>query len=341
MKEFVLSPFYPVSDKVDTSHRAGWARYWANELGVPLLTTKTMARVDELKKGDRLLCYHGMEFKGQMNLQSGLTDEILMRARRLIAAAKRGVNLVSLDQTMPDYGALLAARGMDPTSSDSLTKACKKAGTLKVPCVSPSHFIFGDSHALSLYRPSATGTAIFRNDSLTLHGALKLGLFAMLDEFAFETGVAYDRCETLTVYFGNIDVRHHLARQPDPKQAIKELVDEYCKQLKHIEERLEPGVIEIVLPLPIEDESRAIPKSGWYKNAPFAGQWSNRHQIRLELRDRLKRMAKKHGFDVYEHPRHFVDKQGKLTFEVMELPRSVHIRPSEYRLVQECGEWAV
>jgi len=334
---YVVSPFYPVSDNVDVSHRAGWARYAAQELGAKLLTTQHMGLVADLKRGDELICYHGMEFKGQMNLQSGLTDEILARVKRLLDAKKKGVKIYSLDVPMPNYGQLLGERGMDPTSSEALTKLCGSAGKILTPNIRPKRLVIGDSHALSQYVP---GSTIVRNDSLTLYGALRRndGLFQDTHVFGFEWDCVWNDVEVITAYYGNIDIRHHLYRQPDPKQAIKELVDTYGKQLKIIQDRYQTE-IEVIMPLPIEDESRQIPKSGWYKGAPFAGDWHMRHQIRLAMRDQLKRMCKRHGFHAYEHPRHFIEKDGKLSFDVMEKPRSVHIRPAEYRLIQEGHEW--
>ena len=219
----VLSPFYPVSDQLDTSHRAGWARYWASELSAELFTTSRMAEIDSLKRGDVIKCYHGMEFKGQMNLQSGLTDEILARVKRLLDATKRGVQIHSLDQHMPDYGKLLAERGMDPTSADALSKLCRKAPVMWAPTQDPNFLILGDSHALSLYRPRSV---IHRNDGQTLHGALTLGLMTLVDAVRFEWDVALGGRDRFTFYYGNIDIRHHLNRQPDPKAAIKELVVE-------------------------------------------------------------------------------------------------------------------
>ncbi len=342
----LLSPFYPISNQVDTSHRGGWARYWANELNengeqpydyVDLVTTDKMDRLDQSKRGDHVLLYHGMEFKGQMNLQSGLTEEILARAKRLIDAKKRGVVFRSIDIPCPRYGTLLAERGMDPTSAEALDKLCSSMIGLTAPNLRPQHLIVGDSHALSLYRP---GSTILRLDGQTLHGALQIGLPKLVDDLvAFEMGVRVDKLQTLTAYFGNIDIRHHLMRQPSPVAAMKELVNQYGAQLDQLRKHLKPKVVEVVLPLAIEDESRPIPKSGWYKGAPFAGTWQERHQLRLGKREAMKRMARKHGFELYEHPRHFIGKDGKLTFDVMEKPRSVHIRPAEYRLVQEGGKW--
>jgi hypothetical protein len=343
-KAVVLSPFYPVSDRLDISHRAGWARYWANEMrhqgdDVQLLTTQRMKELDELRRGDVAYLYHGMEFKGQLNLQSGLSDDILTRAKRIMDAHKRGVRFVSLDQFMPAYGDLLAERGLDPTSAEALNRLKGRSPFLRTPTgTSATSAVIGDSHSLSMYTP---GTAILREDGQTLHGALKAGLNAKVASLDFEMGVEVGKLERLSFYYGNIDIRHHIFRQQDTKAAIKELVVAYSKQLLEVQDNFEPGAIEIVMPLPIENECRQIPKSGWYKGAPFAGDWRNRDAIRSELRTQLQRMAKKCGFMVYDHPKHFTNQQGELTFDVMEQPRSVHIRPAEYRLIHEGASWLV
>lgn len=341
MTAYLLSPFYPVADKLDTSHRAGWARYWAHALAhakvhdtVTLLTTGTMAALDEARKGDSVYCYHGMEWGGAMNLQSGLTDEIIARAERLITAKKRGVKLVSIDIPMPSYGTLLEARGF--AKADHLTAALAKQSYLMVPNDRPKHVIMGDSHALSQYTP---GAVIYRTDGQTLHGAMAQGLSKRLGDWGFMAGVDLLKLPKLTVYFGNIDVRHHLLRQEDPLKAGKHLIAEYGKQLAELKKLYKIGEIEVVLPLPIENECRVLPKTGWYKGTPFFGTWAQRTEMVKLLRRSIANMAKAEGFKVVDHPKHFTKKSGELSFDVMEQPRSVHIRPSEYRIVQENGSW--
>ena len=347
MTAYLLSPFYPVADKLDTSHRAGWARYWAHALEsfkvhdtVVLLTTATMAALDEAKKGDVAYLYHGMEWGGAMNLQSGVTDEVVTRMRRLVDAVKRGVKLVSIDIPMPSYGKLIGDRSDASADAvvlaDKLTRAISKQGYLRVPTERPKHVIVGDSHSLSLYRP---GAIIHRTDGQTLHGVLEKGLEKHIGDWEFETQVELAKLELLTVYFGNIDVRHHLLRQPDPKLAVRKLVETYMKQLGLVQGQYKIKHIEVALPLPIENECRVLPKTGWYKGTPFFGTWAERTAIRKYLADRLKAEVKKYGFSVYDHPKHFTNKQGELSFDVMEQPRSVHIRPAEYRLVQEKKGW--
>lgn len=344
MRTVLLSPFYPVSNQLDTSHRAGWARYWANELThqgqkTELLTTETMKVVDELKKGDQVLCYHGMEFKGQLNLQSGLTDEILERAGRLIGAAKRGVDLISLDEPMPNYGRLLGERGLDPTSASKLSNACGKAKTLLVPNREPEAIVVGDSHSLAMYSP---GTTILRQDAKTMHGALEFGLCKLVDVLQFEMEVSMKKVKRLSFYYGNIDIRHHLLRQPHPKASMQQMVDKYITQLKVVRS-LTKKPIEIILPLGIESETRVLPKSIMFKGTPYYGSRLERIKMVSDMRALLRRRAKKEGFDVYDHPPHFGEDRNahKLTMDVMEKPRSVHIRPAEYRLVQEGHEWLV
>lgn len=341
MTSFVISPFYPVADKLDTSHRAGWARYWAKELGAELLTTATMARVDELKKGDTLYCYHGMEWSGAMNLQSGVTDEVIVRMLRLSGAARRGVKIISIDIPMPAYGKLIAARNDASNeahaSAELLTSALGRKGFLSVPTEKPEvGLIMGDSHSLSLYTP---GSVIYRTDGQTLHGALQVGLAKRLENWVFETQVGLEKLPRLTSYFGNIDIRHHLLRQEDPRASIKDLINQYLSELAGLQRKYRIKEIEVVEPLPIENECRILPKTGWYKGTPFFGDWRSRDDIRKFFRDRLRAQAKVHGFTVYTHPKHFTNKQGELTFDVMEQPRSVHIRPAEYRLVQEKLGW--
>lgn len=330
--KYVVSPFYPVSDKLDVSHRAGWARYWTKELGAELLTTNTMSYIEDLDKGaDEVYLYHGMEWSGAMNLQSGLTDEIVKRAERL---RKCKVKIFSLDIPMPAYGRLLAARGYE--HGEALDKVLRKTAFLQLPMADPKTVIMGDSHSLSQYTP---GSVIYRTDGQTLFGALQTGLGKRLENWSFETGATLEKLPKLVSYFGNIDVRHHLLRQESPQQAVKELVAEYLSQLAGIQRKHRIKQIEVVQVLPIENECRVLPKTGWYKGTPFYGSWAERTAIAKLFNESLAKGIKKHGFTVYKHPKHFTNKQGELSFDVMEQPRSVHIRPSEYRLVTEGLSW--
>lgn len=331
---YVISPFYPVADNLDVSHRAGWARYWTKELEAELLTTKTMDKLETIEPTSEVYLYHGMEWTGQLNLQSGLTQDVENRAMRLVHATKRKVTVVSLDCAMPAYGTLLAQRGY--TEGKSLDHALKTAPCLLVPSRSPRRLILGDSHSLSLYRPNSV---ICRIDGKTLHGMLQYGLVKYLDSWIESVKIDFKRLECLTCYFGNIDIRHHLLRQMDSRLATMTLIKTYVQQLKAVQTRWKIKQVEVAMPLPIENESRVLPKTGWYRGTPFFGSWIERTRLRCYFIDRLKFEASAHGIDIYEHPDHFTNSAGELSFDVMERPRSVHIRPSEYRLIHEGLKW--
>ena len=85
-------------------------------------------------------------------------------------------------------------------------------------------------------------------------------------------------------YFGNIDIRHHLCRQDNPEQATKELVRKYVEQARAIA-NFHNATIRLYEPLPIENPSRKIPKTGWHKGAPFCGDWPSRNFVRKLFRE--------------------------------------------------------
>lgn len=330
MTKYVYSPFYPISDKLDTSHRSGWAQYWAEELGAKVVTSKNDKDI-EFRGKDEIYLYHGMEWGGAMNLQSGLTDEIFDRIT-LLREICDNAKVFSTDMPMPAYHELLTKRIEGDVAAgrvDGKWKTIKvtsfNARTVLYPTANPTELIVGDSHALSMYRP---GARIIREDGKTLFGALERGL----SEWAADHMVP--SVKQITLYYGNIDIRHHLLRLPDPMKGVKELVADYVKVALYLQRMLSIPVY-IVAPLPIENESRVLPKTGWYKGAPFYGTWAGRDRVRLEM---TRRMFGSHNH-VYEHPASFQNENAELSFDSMEKPRSVHIRPEFYRLKLEGHSW--
>ena len=170
--------------------------------------------------------------------------------------------------------------------------------------------VLGDSHAISVYEE---GWDIKRVDYKTLYGFLKENIKSYIPQ-----GI-----ERLKFYAGNIDIRHHLCRPGTI--LIKDLVLELEKQL------IELGVdVILVEPLPIEDESREIPKTGLYRGTPFYRSWNEREVKRQILSSELLRICNKNGWKFQAWPSHFVDENGKLKFEYMESRRSVHLAPKHY-----------
>lgn len=329
--KYVASFLYPISDRLDTSHRAGWAQYWAAWLGAEIITTSRMWELATLTNKDTVYFYHGMEFKGQLNLQSGLSGPLADRLLILNRMMELGVKVVSLDIPMPAYDDLIRVRAKadDPLWGraqlyQGLIKM-RGALTLEYPAIKNAEaMVIGDSHALAMAMPK---TVILRHDALTLHGALNRGLLSLVADAYPGLKTCKGRLKKLTFYFGNIDIRHHLCRRG--KDAVRPLVKAYGQQILTVAKAL--GVprkdIEVVEALPIEDPSRRIPKSGWFKGTPFFGSWDERMDMRMHFNDCLGDL----GLIMVNHPRFFYTPLGGLWEEVMEKPQSVHIRPAFYR----------
>lgn len=155
----------------------------------------------------------------------------------------------------------------------------------------------------------------------TLHGALKMGLksFFPTDKVKFKQ---------LEYYFGNIDIRHHLMRQDYPEQATRLLVQDYFSEAKKIAG--ETGAeIKIYEPLPIENERRHIPKTGWYEKTPFYGSWEHRDTIRNVFIDQaIKEQG--NGVTFFRWCEKLKNNIGELDFKYMEKPQSVHLSREHY-----------
>jgi hypothetical protein len=173
---------------------------------------------------------------------------------------------------------------------------------------------FGDSHSFSQYTP---GYMTDRNDGLTLFGTLRRGLRSYVPE----------EIQELRIYLGNIDIRHHLMRQANPSKALKDMMAIYEQQLID----LEIDNIEVVQALPIENESRPLPKTGYYKDTPFAGSWAERTELVKQFNQMVTDMCERNDWKTWKHPDVYLNSFGELTFDVMEKPKSVHIAREYYR----------
>lgn len=323
-----------------TSHKGAWAFLWANQLkhyfkqlGEGDVEIKVLHNEESWDGYDFIYLDHGMEFNGEsLNLFGGAQDEPAQRLGRLLSVDP--LSLVSLDRPMPDYGALGKGRlkacsdVWRNTNWDAVTTACAKMDFMTQESMAVhiglDHLALGDSHTFSMYKP---GMAVCRNDGQTMYGALKRGLKSFIEPFG-------PQIKKLTLYFGNIDIRHHLMRQPDPAVALFAMLDEYEKQIKE----LNMEYIELIAALPIENESRKLPKTGFYKGTPFAGSWEERTALVTIFNLRLHEICERNGWEFYQHPDVYKNEKGELDFEVMELPQSVHLRRSFYRwdLVNDC-----
>jgi hypothetical protein len=170
--------------------------------------------------------------------------------------------------------------------------------------------------------------AVCRNDGQTLFGALKKGLKSFVDPFG-------PQIKKLTLYFGNIDIRHHLMRQTNPEVALSNMLMDYEQQIQE----LGMEYVELISALPIENESRKLPKTGYYKGTPFAGTWKERTQLVGQFNTILADICHRNKWDHYCHPETYKNSLGELDFEVMEKPQSVHLARMYYRwdLENDCA----
>ena len=173
--------------------------------------------------------------------------------------------------------------------------------------------VAGDSHAICMYRP---GWFVNSVPFKTLHGALKEGLSSFIEP----------EHEIAEFYFGNIDVRHHLCRQPNPEQATRDLANRYYEQLS----QLDLAKVYAYELLPIEHESRVLPKTGYYKGTPFYGSWDQRNATRLAFKDEMRKLCAQGSVNFIEWVDPLLNNRGELDFECMEKPKSVHLSRNSY-----------
>jgi hypothetical protein len=305
------------------SHKNGWAMLRACQLSDALGEEVKVLRGESWDNYDKVFLYHGMEFQGSLNLFGGATEESAKFYER-IATTK--TKLISLDIDMPDYGELCKGRlkACDDywrnIDWDAVSTKCKTIGSVTHPFESDA-LVIGDSHAFSVYQ---RGYNVIRKDARTLCGVLKKTIRKEIMDHGIDPGTI----NTLTTYYGNIDIRHHLMREANPAAAIDELITEYEKQLKelNIEE------IEVVCPLPIEHESRRLPKTGYFEGTPFYGSQEARSQLVDYMGGKIIEMCINNGWRVYEWPIDWY-MVSPLAFmqTYMERPKSVHLAPKFHR----------
>jgi len=307
----------------ESSHKSGWAFHLANQiknLGFETVDVITDIETD-WSTYDCILLEHGMEFKGTFNIFGGANDDLYHQIMRIFSSTK----MYSLHHDMPCIGDLVQQRLR--SGSDLFKTLEDKIDHIKEICATDipridyiaktEKLCLGDSHSFSQYTP---GYMTQRHDGLTMHGALKRGL---------DTYV-YPWITDLRVYLGNIDVRHHLMRQANPSAAVKTLLANYEAELLKLQEN---GIsnIEVIQCLPIENESRPLPKTGYYKGTPYAGTWAERTSLVKEINSLIDDMCQRNGWQTYKHPEVYFNALGELTFDVMEKPKSVHIAREFYR----------
>jgi hypothetical protein len=257
-----------------------------------LFQAEILSENDNWNDYETLILYHGVNFReGSFNIIGGINNEVLIRAKKL---SNYNGNIFTLDGfQLKDFS---IKRKLSLYDSYKIIK--------KIELPKRKKLVIGDSHSLSVW-PDNT-YEISRNDGKTLHGFLKQNL-------------DLSNWNHIIMYFGNIDLRFHLCRQSNPKQSTLDLFNKYCDYASKYNSTL-------TMLLPVEDESRKIPKSGQYKGKNFFGSKELRKELRLIAND----VILNSGLNYLSWPGTFLNEQGDLSFDIMEPKQSVHIRPLYY-----------
>lgn len=320
MSILVTSPFTHVSSNI-ASHRAAQAAIYAEQLtqrhGVHVHLDRTGDLAPSVHDFKDVYVYHGNDWGGSLNLFGGMKNyggiDNLIRYSQI-----RG-RVYSLWIDHPKYSEMLESRMKGDIHPDwnkvdweNLKRIENTAITIK-EIENVNRVVAGDSHAICMYRP---GWHVNSVPFKTLHGALKEGLDTFIRPHH----------RTAEFYFGNIDVRHHLMRQPNPEEATRALANRYHTALASLDLD-EVSAYEL---LPIENESRALPKTGYYKGTPFYGDWASRETVRLIFKDEMKKLCAHSKVNFIEWVDYLMNDKGELDFAHMEKPKSVHLSRASY-----------
>ena len=284
---------------------------------------------EKLNSYDVIILYLGISYEGTLNLFGGLGDDF---CKKLIQLESFPGRLLSLQHEMPDLVDMVSKRLKNSSTSpfakiidlEELQKAVNRTEKFDI-VEKTTKLCFGDSHSFSMYQP---GYMTSRNDGLTLFSILRDGLKEKIIE---KSGIDTNDLTHLTFYAGNIDIRHHICRREDYLKAIEVMVLYLAEQLKS----LNIPNIEIVHAIPIENESRNLPKTGYYKDTPFYGSWAERTEVVKRFNRIVDMVCTNNGWKSLHWPSEMLNENKELSFDAMEKPKSVHISREFYRWDRE------
>ncbi|MAG27022.1 hypothetical protein CMI47_15900 [Candidatus Pacearchaeota archaeon] len=315
----------PISKRI-SNHNGAWAHMIMNQcINAGYTNIKILDKGEKFHDYDAIILYLGISYEGTLNLFGGLGDEF---CKKMIQLESFPGKLLSLQHELPDLVEMVSKRLKNSSTSplaqiidlEEVQKAIDR--TEKFDRVEKtSKLCFGDSHCFSMYQP---GYMVNRNDGLTLFSILRDGLKNKIME---KSGIDTDDLTHLTFYAGNIDIRHHLCRREDYLKAIEVMALYLGEQLKS----LNIPNIEIVHAIPIENESRKLPKTGYYKDTPFYGSWAKRTEVVKRFNRIVDMVCKQNGWKALRWPNKMLNENRELSFDAMEKPQSVHVSREFYR----------
>jgi hypothetical protein len=270
------------------SHSAGWIH-----IVKELIDSNAVIEHEngDWNEYDRLIICHGTNYKaGSFNVIGGIQQSHIDRLQKLN-------NFNGIIDSLDDFDILeyIEKRKID----FKWTKGSNFYNKIELPVFDKE--VIGDSHSLSVWKP---GYSINRNDGKTLYGFLK-------NPSAKKGSI---------IYFGNIDIRFHLPRQDSSLFATLQLANRYVDYCQ--ENNLTPVCL-----LPVESESRKVPKSGMYKSEPFYGS----QKLRSKLVEIFNSVLKDRLNSVITWPKEWYENIEFYESNVMEPKQSVHVRPKFYK----------
>lgn len=336
MKTAIATVFSALSSSLH-SHNSGLARIASRQLREAGVEHDVLWTDSKASKSwddyDRVYVYHGYDLNGKLGINM-FGGTIQPNADRLAKLATFNGELIPIWYPWPDYVKLASLDrwgGLVPKSW--ITALKKRTRADQLPFKNPlkhEHLTIGDSHAPSVW---THGTQLEVLSGQTLHSVVSRrepGVVGPVEQLI--RSYAADGVRRLTINFGNIDLRHHLARQPSPTEACTKLAASYLDWLERLTRHMPIDFVEVCALLPVESEDREIPGPGMYRGQPFHGSWEQRTRLREVFNKIMREYCRTHrGFSFYEPPAAWTNEKGELDQSVMERPRSVHIAPKFYR----------
>jgi len=346
-KSLVVAPFIPVAAFM-ASHRAAQGVIYADMVkqatGDDVYVNFGGNVTHDFNDFDKLYVYHGNDWSGGLNLYGG-TEGFPYPWNFANMTQFKG-EVYSLAIPFPDYHKQLTEKltqdrgnGRTPSSDWDRVDWNNLLRMEQVPVLyhpnKTSKLVIGDSHSICMYRPGWTINSV---PYKTLRGAMRRGFVSFISD-------VYDDLSELTdleIYFGNIDLRHHLCRKEtkegtDLWPTPTELADQYFTQastlfagdINGLTNLKSIGLYEL---LPCEEEARKLPQSGYFMKKPFWGSWEERMAARKEFNDRLELLANRfnNGVRFIRWTDYLLNTKGELNLYAMEYKKSVHLSRMSY-----------
>lgn len=312
------------------SHKGGWARLLKCQLiNLQYESVKILDNKDSLSDFDTIVFDLGAEYSGALNMFGGLDEKVF---KRLNEIKNFTGDLYSWCNDIPDLSILESRRtnastceAFKATTETFIEEVNSKLETCQtfLHVYRTKKVLIGDSHTPSVWTPEFM---IERRDGRTLKGLVDRGTIHNIVNINFRlNGIDINEVQ---IHCGSIDIRHHLGREINPLRSTADLATGLLDKLMNVGD----VHVKVTHTMGIEDESRELPKTGYFKGTAFYGSWDLRNRMREvynAVMDELPNMD--HDTEVIKFPEYFFDESGKLKFKVMENGGSVHISPEHYR----------